>query len=159
MLVAGFFGAFADAPARRRAQQFVLVPHAYQHRAFAHRRQANHHGVVAGGQAGGAVTGDGDLGIADQVLVSAKVRQRFRQPLFDDGVVAFFAASHGAVIDKCIGREDAVEPVPLAHVDGVGVANHQLLDFNVVGDFLLTQHSKKPFKIYAHLNNSKAHAE
>ena len=61
--------------------------------------------VRLSGQAGGAVARNLHFGIADQMLVAAKVAQSLRQPLLDKRVVAFFAARHGAVVDEGVGRE------------------------------------------------------
>ena len=76
---------------------------------------------------------DAKVEIADQVHIRRKRAQCLRQPGLHRRVVALDAA-HGAIVDVRIREEHRVKCVEITAIDSVGVADHQVFEFDAISE-------------------------
>src|SRR5205823_12731671 len=89
----------------------------------------------AAGGSGGAVGGEPDHRRGGEVLRSRGPREGLCDEVLDRGEASFDRAG-GGVVEHRIGREELVEGVVVATVEGIAVAGDQVLDLESIRHFL-----------------------
>jgi len=140
--VRAFLDSLRDAPAVGRANHFIDVPKATgeDNEFFAHRHD---HRVVTDRLDLGGVAVDLDAARRNHVLE----RYEHRHRLFEigDGLGGISnAAAKDRVIDDCISGEDIRKVVEVTVIDGVAIADEQVLDLHAVGNLFDTQSHDVP---------------
>ncbi len=140
--VRAFLDSLRDAPAVGRANHFIDVPKATgeNNEFFAHRHD---HRVMTDGLDLGGIAVDLDAARRNHVLERGEHRHRLFEIGDRLGGITN-AAAVDRVIDDRIGREDIRKVVEVAVINGVAVADEQVLDLHTVGNLFDTQRHVVP---------------